>query len=49
MKKIILNYYYILYFIDKTFVEICFLSLYKYLHNVLDFSSWLSKPKIFTL
>lgn len=29
-------------------MEICFLSLYKYLHSILDFTSWLTKPVIFT-
>lgn len=48
-KKIILYYYYIWNFINKKFVEICFLSLYKYLRNVLDFASWPTKSKIFTL
>ena len=30
-------------------MNVCFLSLYKYPHNIPKCASWLTKPKIFTI
>ena len=44
LQMIVLNYHYTLDFINKSFVEICFLS-FKFLYNILNFASWFTNLK----
>lgn len=44
-KKIIVLSCYILNFVNKNFVEICFLYLYRYLHGILNFPLGPQSPK----
>lgn len=47
-KKRLLSYYYVLNLSVKNVWKFVSFSLYRYLHNILDFS-WFTKPKIFTI